>query len=63
MYSGTKIAKASHLRPYTHEDSPLIVEKRGSPYYADFSHPAEEEVLSPRRKRRPSVVVFPYPGT
>ena len=23
MYSGTKIAKASHLRPYTHEDSPL----------------------------------------
>ena len=23
MYSGTKIAKASHLRPYTREDSPL----------------------------------------
>ena len=23
MYSGTKIAKASYLRPYTREDSPL----------------------------------------
>lgn len=23
MYSGTKIAKASHLHPYTREDSPL----------------------------------------
>ena len=63
MYSGTKIAKASHLRPYTREDSPLIVGKRGSPHHEEFSHPAEEEVLSPRRKRHPSVVVFSYPGT
>ena len=23
MYSGTKIAKEPHLRPYTREDSPL----------------------------------------
>lgn len=28
MYSGTKIAKASHLRPYTREDSPLTEGKR-----------------------------------
>lgn len=25
MYSGTKIAKETHLHPYTREDSPLIV--------------------------------------
>lgn len=28
MYSGTKIAKASLLRPYTREDSPLTEGKR-----------------------------------
>ena len=27
MYSGTKIAKASYLRPYTREDSPLTEDK------------------------------------
>ena len=31
MYSGTKIAKASHLRPYTCEDSPLIEGKEARP--------------------------------
>jgi len=31
MYSGTKIAKASHLRPYTHEDSPLTEGKEARP--------------------------------
>ena len=55
MYSGTKIAKASYLRPYTREDSPLTEGK--------------ELALSPRflsssgGRSRPLVVVFPYPGT
>lgn len=31
MYSGTKIAKASHLRPYTREDSPLTEGKEARP--------------------------------
>lgn len=31
MYSGTKIAKASHLRPYTREDSSLIEGKGTRP--------------------------------
>ena len=31
MYSGTKIAKETHLRPYTREDSPLIEDKEARP--------------------------------
>ena len=31
MYSGTKIAKASYLRPYTREDSPLTEGKEARP--------------------------------
>ena len=31
MYSGTKIAKASYLRPYTREDSPLTEGKEAHP--------------------------------
>ncbi len=31
MYSGTKIAKASHLRPYTREDSSLTEGKEARP--------------------------------
>lgn len=31
MYSGTKIAKASHLRPYTRGDSSLIEGKEARP--------------------------------
>lgn len=31
MYSGTKIAKASHLRPYTRKDSPLTEGKAARP--------------------------------
>lgn len=31
MYSGTKIAKETHLRPYTREDSPLIEGKEARP--------------------------------
>ena len=31
MYSGTKIAKASHLRPYTREDSSLTEDKGTRP--------------------------------
>jgi len=43
MYSGTKIAKASHLRPYTREDSPLI-EGKGA-------HPITQIALIQRRKK------------
>ena len=43
MYSGTKIAKASHLRPYTREDSPLI-ESKGA-------HPITQISLTQRRKK------------
>ena len=31
MYSGTKIAKETHLRPYTREDSPLTEGKAARP--------------------------------
>ena len=31
MYSGTKIAKETHLHPYTREDSPLIEGKEARP--------------------------------
>lgn len=43
MYSGTKIAKASHLRPYTCEDSPLT-EGKGA-------HPITGISLIQRRKK------------
>ena len=43
MYSSTKIAKASHLRPYTREDSPLI-EGKGT-------HPITQISLIQRRKK------------
>ena len=43
MYSGTKIAKASHLRPYTREDSSLI-EGKGT-------HPITQISLIQRREK------------
>lgn len=43
MYSGTKIAKASYLRPYTREDSPLI-ESKGA-------HPITQIALIQQRKK------------
>ena len=43
MYSGTKIAKASHLRPYTREDSPLI-EGKGT-------HPITQITLIQQREK------------
>ncbi len=43
MYSGTKIAKASHLRPYTREDSPLTEGKE--------THPIMQIALIQRRKK------------
>ena len=43
MYSGTKIAKASHLRLYTREDSPLT-EGKGA-------HPITEISLIQQRKK------------
>ena len=44
MYSGTKITKASHLHPYTREDSSLI-EGKGT-------HPITEITLIQRKEKR-----------
>ena len=62
MYSGTKIAKASHLRPYTREDSSLN-ESKGAHPITQISLIQQRKKCYPREKRRPPVVVFPYPGT
>ena len=43
MYSGTKIAKETHLRPYTREDSSLI-EGKGT-------RPITQISLTQRRKK------------
>lgn len=43
MYSGTKIAKASYLRPYTREDSPLTEGKE--------AHPITQIALIQRREK------------
>lgn len=54
MYSGTKIAKASHLRPYTREDSSLIEGKWTRPITQisliqrrEKCYPREEKVALP----------------
>lgn len=54
MYSGTKIAKASHLRPYTREDSPLTEGKEARPItgnsliqWREKYYPREEKVTLP----------------
>lgn len=54
MYSGTKIAKAPHLRSYTHEDSPLTEGKAARPIteialiqQRKKCYPREEKVTLP----------------
>lgn len=54
MYSGTKIAKASHLRPPAREDSPLIEGKEARPITQipliqrrEKCYPREEKVTLP----------------
>lgn len=50
MYSGTKIAKASHLRPYTREDSPLI-ESKGAHPITQISLIQQREKCYPREEK------------
>ena len=54
MYSGTKIAKASYLRPYTREDSPLTEGKEAHPITQisliqrrEKCYPREEKIALP----------------
>lgn len=54
MYSGTKIAKETHLRPYTREDSSLIEGKEAHPITPialiqrrEKCYPREEKVTLP----------------
>ena len=50
MYSGTKIAKASHLRPYTREDSSLI-EGKGTRPITSISLIQRKEKCYPREEK------------
>lgn len=50
MYSGTKIAKASHLHPYTREDSPLI-EGKGTRHITQISLIQQREKCYPREEK------------
>ena len=53
MYSGTKIAKASHLRPYTREDSPLT-EGKGLALSRRFLSSSRGRSAIPAKKKPPS---------
>ena len=50
MYSGTKIAKASHLRPYTREDSSLTEGKEARPI-TEISLIQRREKCYPREEK------------
>ena len=50
MYSGTKIAKASYLRPYTREDSPLT-EGKGTRPITQISLIQQREKCYPREEK------------
>ena len=50
MYSGTKIAKASHLRPYTREDSSLI-ESKGTRPITQIALTQRREKCYPREEK------------
>ena len=58
MYSGTKIAKASHLHPYTREDSPPIEGKEARPI-TQISLIQRREKCYPREKKAPSRSALP----
>ena len=53
MYSGTKIAKASYLRPYTREDSPLT-EGKGLTLLRRFLSSSGGRSAIPAKKKPPS---------
>ena len=53
MYSGTKIAKASHLHPYTREDSPLT-EDKGLTRSRRFLSSSGRRSAIPAKKKAPS---------
>ena len=53
MYSGTKIAKASHLHPYTREDSPLT-EDKGLTLSRRFLSSSGRRSAIPAKKKAPS---------
>ena len=53
MYSGTKIVKASYLRPYTREDSPLTEGKRLA-LSRRFLSPSGGRSAIPTKKKVPS---------
>lgn len=50
MYSGAKIAKASHLHPYTREDSPLTEGKEAHPI-TQISLIQQREKCYPREEK------------
>ena len=58
MYSGTKIAKASHLRPYTREDSPLT-EGKGLTLSREFLSSSGGRSAIPAKKKSPSRSALP----
>ena len=53
MYSGTKIAKASHLRPYAREDSPLT-EGKGLALSHKILSSSRGRSAIPSKKKPPS---------
>ena len=53
MYSGTKIAKETHLRPYTREDSPLT-EGKGLALSPRFLSSSGGRSAIPAKKKPPS---------
>ena len=53
MYSGTKIAKETHLRPYTREDSPLT-EGKGLTLSPRFLLSCGGRSAIPAKKKAPS---------
>lgn len=58
MYSGTKIAKASHLHPYTREDSPLT-EGKGLTLSRRFLSSSRGRSAIPAKKKLPSRSALP----
>ncbi len=58
MYSGTKIAKETHLRPYTREDSPLT-EGKGLALSRRFLSSSGGRSAIPAKKKAPSRSALP----
>lgn len=58
MYSGTKIAKETHLRPYTREDSPLT-EGKGLTLSPRLLSSSGGRSAIPAKKKAPSRSALP----